>query len=276
MSKLRLMSHNQWRRDAQHPAWEAVGADCSPSVRVRGFARVFSDIQPDIVGIQECSGLMADKLIRYTQQAGMKYALLWGRDTPIVYRPDKFELVDSAFLVYPEEFPGYEGSFNNSKTKSYCIGVFRVKENGKLLIYATTHLWWQGDTTQPGSSLARAYQMDLLIDKVDELQKKYNCPAFVVGDLNAHYDSPAVKAAFNRGFLHTHDIAVEYVNEENGTHFCFDAGFKPYTPSTFDRAIDHILVRNAPEGMIRRFDRFYEEYYMPLSDHHPVFVDIEI
>lgn len=73
----------------------------------------------------------------------MTYALLWGRDTPIVYRQDKFELVDSAFSLYPDECPGFTGVFNNGQTKSWNLAVFRVKENGKLFIFVSTHLWWK-------------------------------------------------------------------------------------------------------------------------------------
>ena len=276
MSKLRLMTHNQWKCDKNLSAWEEQGIDCSPNVRTRGFAQVYSETLPDMVGIQEISIKMTEYLLQYLQELGMNYTLLWGKDTPILYRADKFELVDSEFLVYPEEFPGYEGSFNNSMTKSYCIGVFRVKENGKLFIYASTHLWWKGDGTQPGSSLARAYQMGMLIDKLDELQGKYRCPAFLVGDLNAGYNTPALQTAFSRGFLHTHDIAVEYKDETNGHHPCGNGGYQGYDPKPFVNGIDHILVREGTEGMVRRFDRYYPDYYMPLSDHFPAFVDIEI
>ena len=40
--------------------------------------------------------------------------------------------------------------------------------------------------------------------------------------------------------------------------------------------IDHILISDAPEGFVRRFERYTPEYYMPLSDHFPVFADVEL
>lgn len=101
MSRIRLMSHNQWKCDNNLHAWEEQGLDCSAAVRVRGFVRVYKDTLPDVIGCQEVSGTMADKMIRYLAEEGMRYALLWGRDTPIVYRQDKFELVDSDFSLYP-------------------------------------------------------------------------------------------------------------------------------------------------------------------------------
>ena len=41
-------------------------------------------------------------------------------------------------------------------------------------------------------------------------------------------------------------------------------------------AIDHILVTGAEDGFVRRFERFSPDYYFPLSDHSPAFVDVEI
>lgn len=282
MAKLRLMTHNQWKCDNNHPQWEEKGLDCSATARVRGFARVYRDTLPDVVGGQEVSAKMADKLVRYTAEEGMRYAILWGRDTPIIYRPDKFEVVDSEFAVYPEEFPGHEGVFNNGKTKSYNIGVFRIKENGKLFIFASTHLWWKNENPaspnyQPHSHAARGYQMGLLIARLDALQEKYNCPAIIVGDLNANYTSPAVECAFANGFLHAHDIATDYAEEAVGYHNCFGWGFDPfYADRPFETAIDHILLRGVPEGAVKRFERFSPEYYLPLSDHSPAYIDIEL
>ena len=168
MAKLRLMTHNQWKCDKNQPAWEEKGFDCSPTVRVAGFIRVYKDTMPDIIGCQETSFIMADKMIRYAAREGLRYALLWGRDTPIAYRPDKFELVDSDFSLFPDEFPGHEGTFNNSQTKSWTLGVFRVKENGKLLIFVSTHLWWRSGNPasgsyQPYSDEARQYQLNIVM-----------------------------------------------------------------------------------------------------------------
>lgn len=281
MSRIRLMSHNQWKCDSNLPAWEEKGLDCSGAVRERGFARVFRDTMPDVIGCQEVSGEMADQMIRCLAEDGLRYALLWGRDTPIVYRQDKFELVDSDFALYPDEFPGYEGVFNNGKTKSWCLAVFRVKETGRLFLFMTTHLWWKSDNPasanyQYGSGEARAYQLGLAISKIDEFQKKYRCPAVIVGDFNADYDTPVLRCAFDRGFVHAHDIAAEFADESQGYHTCGPNGFGPYRNDGFRAAIDHILVRDADEGFVRRFERYSPEYYLPLSDHSPVFIDAEL
>lgn len=281
MSKLRLMSNNQWKIDKNLPNWEGMGLDCSAAAREAGFAEVYALTAPDVVGLQEVSPLMVDELMGNLQRLNLPYAILWGRDTPILYRTDKLELADSFHSLYPDECPGFEGIFNNGRTKSFTIALFRTKEDGKLFLFTSTHLWWKSSNPasghyQHGSDEARAYQIGLVIEKIEEFQAKYHCPAVIVGDFNADYNSPAVQYAFAHGFLHAHDIAEDYAENTNGWHPCGNDGYKPYSPGDFRCAIDHIMVRNAPDGFVRRYDRYLEDSYLPLSDHFPVWADVEL
>lgn len=280
--KLRLMSTNQWTCDKNQPKWEEQGLDCSYSARMPGFFKYYMETKPDVLGLQEVTAKMADKLMRLFSENNCPYALLWGKDTPIIYRTDLFELIDSTFMIYPEEFPGHEGCFNNSKTKSYNLGVFRIKATGKLFMLMTTHLWYKNGSNpaaksyQPFSDEARAYQLGLAMDTLDKYQAKYNSPAVIMGDFNAVRSSLAVQSAFARGFSHAYDLAVEHRDEGNGHHYCFSDGFKPYTPTAAVNAIDHILVRGVAEGAVRTYDRYAPDYYMSLSDHIPVWIDLDV
>ncbi|MBR3967331.1 MAG: endonuclease/exonuclease/phosphatase family protein [Clostridia bacterium] len=286
-SRIRLMSHNIWNRDTNSPEWEAMGEDCSAAARVSGLIRVYKDTTPDIIGCQESSALMADLLKSGFEDENLKYTLIWGRFTPIIYRADKFELIDSEFGTYPEKIEGFEGSFNDVRSKSWNLGVFRAKENGKVFIFATTHLWWKKDTTekqvseesrfQPHSNKARELQLAQLLNKVSEYREKYNCPAIVVGDMNTTYDSDAIQNALKLGFRHAHDIATEYSEERVGLHFCYPWGLeREYYDKPFENAIDHILVIGEEEGSVKRFERYSPEYYLTVSDHSPAYIDIEL
>ena len=278
--KLRLMSNNQWRCDDNLPYWQERGLDCSAVCREKGFADFYAQTNPDVIGLQEVSPLMLERLMLELQARGLPFAAVWGRDTPTLYRTDKLELIDSAFLVYPRTVPGLTGEFNNSDTKSYSVAVFRTKGNGKIFTFMSTHLWWKSDDPQSryyqeGSGAARTWQIGIAIDKLDELAEQYKCPQFLVGDLNTRYESDPIRTAFRRGFSHTHDIATEYKDETNGMHPCGPDVLGPYEPKPFKYGIDHILVRNAPNGFIRSFIREMPESYLPLSDHAPVWVDVE-
>lgn len=285
--RIRLMSHNIWNRDDNSPDWEKNGEDCSAKVRVNGLIRVYKELMPDVIGCQESSALMADLLSQNFEKEGLKYTIVWGRFTPIIYRSDKLELIDSVFHTYPEHIDGFEGEFNDVKSKAFNLGVFRVKESGQLFVFATTHLWWkqspsdklfsQGSAYQEHSDEAREYQLSTLIKTAKEYCLKYNCPAFVVGDLNTDYNSKAVQTAISCGFKHARNIATEYAEERVGYHNCFPWGYeRKYFDTPFEKAIDHILVFNEKTGSVKRFERFSPEWYFPISDHSPAYVDVEL
>jgi exonuclease III len=40
-------------------------------------------------------------------------------------------------------------------------------------------------------------------------------------------------------------------------------------------AIDHIFVAGAGKDAVKRFERYSPEYYFPISDHSPAYIDIE-
>lgn len=281
MSNIRIMSNNIWWCDANTDKWAEKGYDCSAPVRAKGFLRTYKELLPDILGLQECSGFMGKCLRRLIEDDNLPYEFLYGRDTPILYNKNKFFVEETASFVYSEEVPGFKGSFNNCRTKSYSIAVFSEKESGKQLIFATTHLWWKSSNKnhkdyQPHSDEARTYQLNLLLDKVEEFIEKYNCPAIVVGDLNTSVNTQALQLAFKKGWVHTHDIATEEKDETIGMHYCYADGFtmSPYDKG-FKDSIDHILIKNKKDMVINSFKRFYPDYYMPLSDHFPVYIDVE-
>lgn len=283
---IRLMSHNVWNMDSNSPDWEKNGNDCSAAVRVHGLVRIYQETQPDIIGCQEVSHLMEDLLKETCAENGLQYTLIWGRYTPILYRTDKFELIDSFFQTYPETIDGFDGYFNDVKSKAFNIGVFREKATGKVFVFGTTHLWWMsGDPEKlfssaegyrAGSDEAREFQVAMFEKKLAEYQEKYNCPAVLVGDLNTNYRSKAIAHVLNKGFRHAHNIAVEHADDTVGYHECFPWGFNTYyCDAPFEDAIDHILLRGEPEGAVKRFERYSPDYYFTISDHSPTYIDVE-
>ncbi len=287
MDRIRLMTHNVWWADENMPAWAEKGEDCSAAVRVKGLLRVYRETEPDVIGGQEVSALMADLLKEGLSADGKNYTLIWGRCTPILYRSDKLELVESEFGTYPEKIPGYDGIFNDARSKSWNLGVFRIKENGEKFIFVTTHLWWKKSPTDAehfdneqyllGSDEAREYQIASVLEKIEKYREKYGCPAVLVGDMNTEYNSAAMQYVRSRGFSHAHDIATEYAEETVGYHYCFGDGYKTeYYDRPFESAIDHIYVIGQKNGAVKRFERHSPAYYFPISDHSPAYMDIEI
>lgn len=287
MSKLRIMSQNQWNYTNNNSIWEEKGMDCSAKVRMKGHVRVLGELLPDIVGGQEVNMEMQKYLKFYCMEEELPYAQIWGNYTPIIYRADKLELLDTEYLLYPEYVEEYEGCFNDALSKSCNLGVFRNKESGRVFIFATTHLWWQNEKDEDsnpsavfqrkGSNRVRTMQLKLAVDLTRKYQEKYdNCPVILVGDLNTGYHSEAVQYALtDGGFLHAHDVAVEYACEHNGYNCCNPKAPGVWQNLPFENAIDHILVKDMPESSVRCFERYTPDYYLALSDHAPVYIDIE-
>ena len=286
METLRLMTHNVWNRDTNSSQWEAIGADCSAQARAPGLLRVYRELLPDVIGGQEVTALMADLLKEGFQNGEVGYTLIWGRFTPILYRSDRLELIDAEFGTYPENIQGFEGSFNDMRSKSWNIGVFRVKSSGKRFIFVTTHLWWKRNPPdesyigkhgyQPWSDEARERQIATVMEKILVYREKYDCPVILLGDMNTDYNSKAMRYVRDHGFRHAHDIATEYAEEAVGYHYCFPDGYETkYYDHPFETAIDHIYVMGENEGAVKRFERYSPDYYFPISDHSPAYIDIE-
>ena len=284
MSKLRLMGQNQWNCTNNQPKWEEQGLDCSAEHRMKGHIRVLKELMPDIIGGQEVNKDMQIFFKVYCLEENLPYTIIWGNMTPIIYRADKFELLDTEYLLYPKTMAGFEGSFNDSRSKAVNVGVFRCKEDGKVFIFATTHLWWRNGSNpewysyQAGSNEARTYQIKLATALIDKYQKKYgNCPVVFAGDMNTGTTSEALQYIVNEaGYVHAHDAAVEYATEAKGYCSCGASGPAPkWQDASYTTADDHIFVKDMPEGSLKRFDRYCPDYYLALSDHAPVYIDVE-
>ena len=278
MSKLRLMSQNQWNYTKNNEVWEALGLDCSAAVRMKGHIQIFKDLMPDIVGGQEVNIDMQMFLKFYCLEENLPYTIVWGNMTPLIYRADKFELLDTEYVLYPAAVEDYEGRFNDANSKSLNLGVFRDKTDGKVFIFATTHLWWMGDDKRPGSSEVRRRQIKQATELLAKYQQKYGgCPIIFVGDMNARYNSPAIQYALGEGgYSHAYHLATDYRFEERGYNACGPKAPGTWQHTPFETAIDHILVKDIPAGSISRFDRCCPDYYLTISDHAPVYIDIEL
>ena len=295
---MRLMTQNQWNYTDNNEMWESLGLNCSAAVRMHSHVQILRDLMPDIVGGQEVNIHMQQLLKFYCMEAELPYTIVWGNMTPLIYRADKFELLDTEYILYPLTVEGYEGKFNDANSKSLNLGVFREKASGKVFIFATTHLWWKKDSANPGSDAAfatthpqgkshsvqpgsdevRRRQIKQAIDLIDTYQKKYNgCPVIFVGDMNASYTSPAIQYALNEGgYSHAHDVATDFRHEGVGYNGCGTKGPGTWREGPFENAIDHILVKDIKQGAISRFDRYCPDYYLTISDHAPAYIDIEL
>ena len=284
--KLRIMSHNVWECDDNTTAWKNAGNDCSCETRTQGFLRIYDETCPDVVGFQEMTPRMLAYMSQELINRNKKYTFIWGGYSPIMYNSEKLELIDSEWELYPEYIEGLGGPFNNDKRKSWSVAVFRIKENGKIFAYATTHLWYKRNPIteedykspkhQPNSNEARAWQMELLMSKLEKYSNKYDCPMILTGDMNTPFKSQPIKTAIENGFLPARDLATDFADNSMGYHYCYPDRYETvYNPAPFEYAIDHVMVKKVEENSVKNFVRYSPDYYFPLSDHSPAYVDIE-
>ena len=283
-----LLSNNQWKCDRNTEAWRAMGRDCSAEARVGGLLRAYTAVLPDVMGLQEVSTRMATLMmagleeVRLADGSAALYEYVSGGDTPIVYRRDRLKLLESGFFRYEEAVPGLEGSFNNHETKSWCFGVFESRETGRRFALMSTHLWWMSSHPEAahyraGSNRARAYQIGLAGARMDEVMAKYACPGVIMGDLNASVHSLCLETAFAAGWREVHDLAPAADRDETrGHHPCGPEGFRRGEPGAFDEAIDHILLKNGEGARVRSFRRLTDEWFDPISDHYPLYTEIDL
>ena len=277
MNSLRLVTQNQWNTVQNSTKWEEKGLDNSAKARMPGHLQVLKELMPDVLGGQEVNKDMQSILMDLISDNGLPYTMIWGLYTPIFYRSDKLELLENRYLSYPVKIEGYEGKFNDAKSKACNLAVFREKLSGKVFIFATTHLWWQNDAMTPGSRQARVYQVRLAMEMLEKYSKQYqNCPMVFCGDLNDVYDSPCVKALEEAGFVHGYHAATEFRFEGMGYNNNNYSLPPKWIDAPFEKAIDHVFVKGFKKDAVKRFDRYCPDYYLYLSDHAPCYIDIEI
>ena len=281
-----LMSNNQWKWDENNDVWAAMGEDCSARSRVGGLVRAYLSVMPDVLGLQEVSARMAELMMASLSRVELpdgtaaRYEYISGGDTPIVFRRDKLALLESGYFLYPEQIPGMEGSFNNSETKSYCFGVFQDRQTKKRFALMSTHLWWKSSDPashiyQARSNEAREYQIAQASARMDELMGRYGCPGVLMGDFNASMDSLCLKRAQKEGWMEVHDLALGDCDQTNGHHPCGPKGYARVTPTDFSKAIDHIMLKNAPGVRVNHFRRLTEAWFDKISDHYPLYIDVD-
>ncbi len=278
---IRIATNNIWKCDNNQPAWAEMGKSCAFDARCPALIDAYRTIAPDILGLQEVSyrmeNMLDDQMHNFAMGEGIigHYELVTGGDTPIFFRSDKFTSIESGFFRYSTEVPGYEGSFNNSGTKSYCWVVLKEKTSGKYLAVMSTHLWWKSSKAQEGSDVARAYQIEIALKELERIAQKYQCPAICMGDFNASMTSLCLDKVRELGWSEVHDVAEVVKNECRGHHPCGNNGYSRPDDGTFSQAIDHMVVKFMGDCKVKSFDRLMDAWYDPISDHYPAFFDME-
>lgn len=242
------------------------------------MAEIYLDVKPDIIAMQEFSK-------RYRTQDGDLLSLLsthykevetvatnraHNNSTPIIYRADRFQVVDHGFHFFAD------GICDNSKSITWV--VFQEKNNGKRFAYASTHFIHT-------SSPARMIDGDQAKLVCDAITAHYNCPMFIGGDFNCSKRTVEYEHLVNLGFINVYDRVKDATKIKSYHPYpVWDDEKKQYIPSPeaadgdYMDSIDHIFYYGKYDFIpaIDRYELVTDERAWIASDHYPVFVDITL
>jgi endonuclease/exonuclease/phosphatase family metal-dependent hydrolase len=279
---LRILDDNIWdySKDTIPPKWQAIGEDPRDFVRAPQFARLITDYMPDVFGLQEYSSHMHNEFYPKVQSEG--YVIAWEsqedwNNTPIFYYPKTMELLYVYYHKYTPE------QWCNHGSKSFTSAVLKRKSDDKIFALINTHLWWKSDKAQPGSTMARAAQIRLILAEAEIIKAKFGTiPIFIMGDMNCEEDTVPIQQFFQEGYVPCYKAATVYGDNNNGHHVCsptdgYSTQSRRKGPDRKTGAIDHCFILDV-EGKteIKVFDCIMEEYTVKLTDHYPLLIDIRL
>ncbi len=231
------------------------------------IAQVILAQDADLFGAQEVTKHMLDTLV--SRLAGYTYVgvgrgdgIAAGEFSPVFYKKDRFELLDSGnfWLSETPDVAGSKGWDAACKRIASWV-ILKDRRKGNELFMLNTHLDHVGE-------VARRESVKLLLQRVKELRG--DRPAILTGDFNAMPDSEVITSLLADGSVfHTRDIAAT----TNGTLWTFSAfGQLPDDKRTF---IDYVFVTSEWEvaSHVVLPDTLDGEY---VSDHTPIVTKLTI
>ena len=248
------------------PAGEDTVRIMSFNVRDGEFDReeivpqVVADYMPDSVGLQECEGTWYLTLKTYLPDytivgvgrlAGVP---LIGESTAIMYRNDKYKLVDSGTFWLSETpfIPSKGWDANYNRTCTWV--VLENLETGEQYAHVNTHL-------DNGGAIAREKGLQMVLDKASE----FDMPVVITGDFNFSKASENYTLMTSGAFSDTAELAN--AADIGGTAHGYGGG-------TGGSPIDFILV-NKKISQVLTYKIMREKYNDRYpSDHYPIYSDM--
>lgn len=219
---------------------------------------------PDSFGLQEADKAWVDsiapELSDYAYIA--KYrddGISEGESSPIFYKKDKYELVNSGFfwLSQTPDVPslGWDAACN--RITSYAI--LKDKTTGFTYAHFNTHLDHVGDVAQAESiALISAYIADIAPD----------IPVVLTGDFNFREDSYNYNTILKTNLKDTKYMAAEY--DDHATYH----GYSVIMPST--KPIDYVFVNGYCSSVKTSKINSDTVHHLLASDHFPLTVELTL
>ena len=167
-NSIRIMSYNILS--------DSMGFDgLSTHMREDVFKDTIASTSPDVLCLQEVSNNWYSSLeksnlnLQFTAPLRNRLSMCM---TPILYNTQKLTLLNSGIESYSSSF--------DSRLRCISWGYFSQKITNKKFAVINTHL-----SLYDKKQYLPLLQATELLDFVNKIKEKYNCPVFVVGDFNS-------------------------------------------------------------------------------------------
>lgn len=242
--RLRIMSYNIYYKD---PTTERMGR----------LVEMIRKYDPDIIGLQEIQDGIKEYFISALEDyefLGRSRSEKYGEYSPIMYKKDKFTLIESGTRWLSDTPAVPDSKYEESSVpRIFTYAVLERNSDGARFVHINTHI----DLTQE----SRVLQLASLEKQIAELGlDQYSI--ILTGDMNSQPTDEENRIIKDIGFDNSRDIALEVEGELT------------YYPKM--RTIDYCFVsKDDFEVLNHTADsyRFNESLYDP-SDHGPVIADL--
>lgn len=253
---IRIMSSNLL---VDYKSWD--GTPVKP--RAKEYLALIDTYKPDVIGVQEfCESWFC--AVNHNLPDGYKliHPLTTGlfmRMSSMIYNSDTMELIESDSFAY---------EMGDPRLRRVVWAVFEDKATGKRFAVTNTHLDLLRDGQNEELSNVMRSQRDELLNCIDEIGERFECPVFSAGDYNTAEDTPATREVdipeiYNSLAEKLVDTKFISKNQVCGTE-------KSWAYPSYD----HIFMKGNAE--INSFCLMSYDYLTEMSDHYTIFADITL
>ncbi|MDE5670990.1 MAG: hypothetical protein K2I14_05975 [Eubacterium sp.] len=254
--EIRIMSSNLL---VDYKSWG--GTPAKP--RAMKYLALLDAYKPDVIGVQEfCENWYC--AVNHNLPDGYKLVNplatgLFFRMTAMIYNSDTLKLIESSSFSY---------EMGDPRLRRVVWAVFEDKETGKRFAVTNTHLDLLREGQYEELTNVMRSQRDELLNCIEELSKRFDCPVFSAGDYNTAEDTPYTKEAdipeiYNSLAEKLVDTKFAGKNQVCGPERGWNS-----------MSYDHIFMKGNAE--INSFCLMSYDYLTDMSDHYTIFADVTL
>lgn len=237
------------------------------SMRKDSIYHFLSKEQPDVIGLQEVLCHQLQNLLTAMPNyksvgVGRDDGKTKGEYAPILYRKDKYQLLNSSTFWLSEHPDSVSRGWDAACTRIATWALLKDKLTGKKFFILNTHFDHVGIQARRQSAL-------LILKRIQKLAGNY--PALITGDLNISDEEEAYQIITSNVFV-LKDCWKATLQKEGPEYTFQDFGKRPKDKC---KKIDFIFV--TPEITVTHAEVIssMRNNSIYLSDHNPHFADME-